>query len=59
MSETVNTEAAGRAIPFARMNGLGNEIIVADLRGSKARISPQAARALAEDAATRFDQGDP
>lgn len=56
MSETVNTEAAGRAIPFARMNGLGNEIIVADLRGSKARISPQAARALAEDAATRFDQ---
>lgn len=56
MSETVDMKAAGPTIPFARMNGLGNEIIVADMRGSKARISPEAARALAEDAATRFDQ---
>ncbi|WP_040489656.1 diaminopimelate epimerase [Fulvimarina pelagi] len=44
------------SVPFARMNGLGNEIVVADLRGSKTRISPQAARALAGHEATRFDQ---
>ncbi|MCB8839207.1 diaminopimelate epimerase [Aurantimonas sp. VKM B-3413] len=47
---------AGPSIPFARMNGLGNEILVADLRGTKARISAEAARALASDPATRFDQ---
>ncbi|MEX6505116.1 diaminopimelate epimerase [Jiella sp. M17.18] len=49
-------QEAGPSIPFARMNGLGNEIIVADLRGTTARISAAAARALAGDAATRFDQ---
>ncbi|WP_062206386.1 diaminopimelate epimerase [Aureimonas sp. AU12] len=43
-------------IPFARMNGLGNEILVADLRGTSARIAPDAARALAARPATRFDQ---
>ncbi|MCQ8783679.1 diaminopimelate epimerase [Mangrovibrevibacter kandeliae] len=43
-------------IPFARMNGLGNEILVADLRASDARVTPDAARALAADASTRFDQ---
>ncbi|MCW4116359.1 diaminopimelate epimerase [Aurantimonas sp. MSK8Z-1] len=43
-------------IPFARMNGLGNEILVADLRASDARVTPDAARALAANAATRFDQ---
>ncbi len=44
------------AIPFARMNGLGNEILVADLRGQKTRITPDAARALAARAETHFDQ---
>ncbi len=43
-------------IPFARMNGLGNEILVADLRGTSARIAPQAARALAAMPETHFDQ---
>ncbi|WP_061936667.1 diaminopimelate epimerase [Aureimonas sp. AU22] len=43
-------------IPFARMNGLGNEILVADLRGTAARIAPQAARALASQPETHFDQ---
>jgi diaminopimelate epimerase len=43
-------------IPFARMNGLGNEILVADLRGTPARISPEAARALAARPETHFDQ---
>jgi diaminopimelate epimerase len=44
------------SIPFARMNGLGNEILVADLRGQPARITPEAARALAARAETHFDQ---
>lgn len=43
-------------IPFARMNGLGNAILVADLRGRAERIAPEAARALAAQAPTRFDQ---
>ncbi|MGH6858991.1 MAG: diaminopimelate epimerase [Phyllobacterium sp.] len=43
-------------VPFAKMNGLGNEIIVADMRGRTDRIVPQAAIALDGDAATKFDQ---
>ena len=43
-------------VPFAKMNGLGNEIIVADMRGSSARVSPAAAVALNGDPATKFDQ---
>jgi len=42
--------------PFARMNGLGNEIIVADMRGRADRITPAAAIALNADPATKFDQ---
>jgi len=42
--------------PFAKMNGLGNEIIVADMRGRADRVSPRAAIALNADPATRFDQ---
>jgi diaminopimelate epimerase len=38
------------------MNGLGNEIIVADMRGRADRVTPAAAIALNADAATRFDQ---
>lgn len=41
---------------FAKMNGLGNEIIVADMRGRADRVSPTAAIALNADPATRFDQ---
>ncbi|WP_202332753.1 diaminopimelate epimerase [Mesorhizobium sp. L-8-3] len=41
---------------FAKMNGLGNEIIVADMRGRAGRVSPAAAVALNADPATRFDQ---
>jgi diaminopimelate epimerase len=43
-------------VQFAKMNGLGNEIIVADMRGSSARVTPAAAVALNSDAPTRFDQ---
>ncbi len=42
--------------PFAKMNGLGNEIIVADMRGRADRVTPAAAIALNADPATRFDQ---
>jgi len=45
-----------RTAPFARMNGLGNEIIVADMRGRADRVTPAAAIALNADAATKFDQ---
>ncbi len=38
------------------MNGLGNEIIVADMRGRVDRVSSAAAVALNADAATKFDQ---
>ncbi|PBB66862.1 diaminopimelate epimerase [Mesorhizobium sp. WSM4312] len=42
--------------PFAKMNGIGNEIIVADMRGRADRVTAAAALALNADAATRFDQ---
>jgi diaminopimelate epimerase len=42
--------------PFAKMNGLGNEILVADMRGRAGRVTPAAAIALNADPATRFDQ---
>lgn len=42
--------------PFAKMNGLGNDIIVADMRGRADRVTPAAAIALASDPSTKFDQ---
>jgi diaminopimelate epimerase len=44
------------AAPFAKMNGIGNEIIVADMRGRADSVSAAAALALDADAATKFDQ---
>lgn len=46
---------AGTA-PFAKMNGIGNEIIVADMRGRADKVTAVAAIALNADAATKFDQ---
>jgi len=46
---------AGTA-PFAKMNGIGNEIIVADMRGRADRVTAAAAIAINGNAATRFDQ---
>ena len=43
-------------VPFAKMNGLGNDILVVDMRGRQGRIMPEAAIALAADTATKFDQ---
>jgi diaminopimelate epimerase len=42
--------------PFAKMNGVGNEIIVADMRGRTDRVTAEAAIALNAAPATRFDQ---
>ncbi len=44
------------AAQFAKMNGLGNEIIVADMRGRADFVLPAAAIALNADSATKFDQ---
>ncbi len=43
-------------IPFAKMNGAGNAIIVADMRGIAQRVTPAAAIAVAADPALKFDQ---
>jgi diaminopimelate epimerase len=42
--------------PFAKMNGLGNKILVVDMRGRKDVVTPQAAIALAGNPETSFDQ---
>ncbi len=42
--------------PFAKMNGLGNEILVVDMRGRDDVVAPEAAIALAADSRTAFDQ---
>ena len=41
---------------FLKMNGLGNEIVIVDLRGTKLRVSSEEARAVAANARSRFDQ---
>lgn len=42
--------------PFVKMNGLGNEILVLDLRADPVEVSPDAARALARPGVLPFDQ---
>jgi diaminopimelate epimerase len=41
---------------FAKMNGLGNEIVTVDLRGSKRIVTAEEARRIAAEPASRFDQ---
>ena len=41
---------------FAKMNGIGNEIVVVDLRDSKATVSADEARAVASPAGVHYDQ---
>ncbi len=45
---------AGR--PFLKMNGIGNEIIVLDLRGAGVGVSPDEARAIARGEGLAYDQ---
>lgn len=40
------TSLAGR--PFRKMNGLGNDFVVIDLRGDPVRLAPEQARAIAD-----------
>ncbi|MFD1703034.1 diaminopimelate epimerase [Methylopila henanensis] len=42
--------------PFLKMNGLGNEILVLDLRAGGGPVTADEAMALARDRDTRFDQ---
>jgi diaminopimelate epimerase len=41
---------------FVKMNGLGNEIVVVDMRGEPGAISAAEARAVARSAAAPYDQ---
>jgi diaminopimelate epimerase len=41
---------------FLKMNGLGNQITVLDLRGTKLRVGADDARAIAAEPRARFDQ---
>ena len=43
-------------VPFLKMNGLGNQIIVADMRGRADRVTPAAAIAINATPGTAFDQ---
>jgi len=49
-------EASVSGAPFFKMNGLGNQIIVADMRGRADRVTPAAAIAINAAEGTRFDQ---
>jgi diaminopimelate epimerase len=41
---------------YLKMNGLGNEIVVLDLRGERSVVAPEEAHAIAADPPSRFDQ---
>src|SRR6266581_2091608 len=41
---------------FAKMNGIGNEIVVVDLRDKPAAVTPEEARAVASPAGVHYDQ---
>src|SRR6266567_4135643 len=41
---------------FTKMNGLGNEIVVVDMRGEKIAITAAEARAAAQPSGAPFDQ---
>ncbi|MEZ2129846.1 MULTISPECIES: diaminopimelate epimerase [unclassified Sinorhizobium] len=43
-------------VEFAKMNGLGNKILVVDMRGRTDKVTPAAAVALNAHAETEFDQ---
>ena len=43
-------------LPFRKMNGLGNEIVIVDLRDSKRVLTAAEARAIAARPASHFDQ---
>ncbi|PPC87278.1 MAG: diaminopimelate epimerase [Hyphomicrobium sp.] len=48
--------ATSTSIPFVKMNGLGNEIVVVDLRTSAKIFTPDEVSAIAAERSSRFDQ---
>jgi diaminopimelate epimerase len=44
------------SIRYRKMNGLGNEILVVDLRAESVRLTPDMVRAIAAEPRTHFDQ---
>ena len=48
--------SATATLPYVKMNGLGNEIVVVDLRASSKVFKPEEVVAIASDRQTRFDQ---
>jgi diaminopimelate epimerase len=48
--------SAPAPLRYVKMNGLGNEIVVVDLRAGDRPLTPDEIRAVAEDPATAFDQ---
>ena len=48
--------SSAASIPFVKMNGLGNEILVVDLRTSAKVFNPDEVSAIASDRSSRFDQ---
>ncbi len=53
---TITGTPAGGSLDLVRMNGLGNEIVVADLRGSKRRLTTPEVIEIAAAPRWRFDQ---
>lgn len=54
--EHKRAHAMGSMVPFAKMNGLGNDIVVIDMRGRSDAVTAEAAIALAGGDRTGFDQ---
>ncbi len=52
----MNQLSATKPLAFRKMNGLGNEIVVVDLRGTNRVVNGDEARAVAADPLSRFDQ---
>ena len=52
----MNQSLGSKPLSFRKMNGLGNEIVVVDLRGSSRVVSGDEARAVAADPLSQFDQ---
>lgn len=44
------------SVPYVKMNGIGNEIVVLDLRDRPEKVTPEAARAIAATPGAFFDQ---
>lgn len=62
MSDPITTSGAtsgaaiGAPLGLVKMNGLGNEIVIADLRGTKRVLTPVEVRQIAAAPTWRFDQ---